>query len=291
MWGYLKRSWTKLPSVVRVVITGFAVLLAGILPWQGLVSVNLEVGSTFPWAFFVQLAYLALLWQYLQGKGWPRSTAQIRHQYLRANAVPPSHLVWAIIAGSLFVAALVGLQIVGWMLVRIPPAQLEEFAILESYPAWTVIPLLLMGAVVTGLIEEAAFRGYMQVPLEERYSPEVAIGIVAVIFAIAHLPSPLALMGLILGGVGWGVLAYLTDSILPGIVFHTVANAVIWIWAWGDRASLERILTSGVLQDSPDLSFVAVFGLTIILGVAAFGAFGKLAKVRDAATGLGNGAA
>jgi len=194
----LKLAWMKLPLAVRAIIAGFAVLLAGIVPWSALASANLQLGSTLPWAVFVELAYLAGLWWFLSGKGWPKSTSSVRRQSLRANAVGPRLLGWSIVAGSLFVSTLIALRVVGWLLVSVPPTTLEEFALLEGHPAWTVVPLLLMGAVVTGLMEEAAFRGYMQVPLEQRYGPEIAIGVVAVIFALAHFPSPLALPGFIL---------------------------------------------------------------------------------------------
>jgi membrane protease YdiL (CAAX protease family) len=285
----LNLAWMKLPLAVRAIVAGFAVLLAGIVPWSALASANLQVGSTFPWAVLVELVYLAGLWWFLSGKGWPKSTSSVRRQYLRANAVGPRLLGWSIVAGSLFVSTLIALRVVGWLLVSVPPTTLEEFALFEGHPAWTVVPLLLMGAVVTGLMEEAAFRGYMQAPLEQRYSPEIAIGVVAVIFALAHLPSPLALLGFILGGVGWGLLAYLTDSILPGAGLHAAADAAVWLWVWGDRDSVESLLMANVLQGEATLPFVVAGGLTAALAIAAALAFGKLGQVRQAERRNGKG--
>jgi membrane protease YdiL (CAAX protease family) len=278
----LTLAWMKLPVAVRAIAAGFAVLLAGIVPWSALASANLQVGSTFPWAVLVELAYLAGLWWFLSGKGWPKSTSSVRRQYLRANAVGSRLLGWSVVAGGLFVSTLITLRVVGWLLVSVPPTTLEEFALLEGYPAWMVVPLLIMGAVVSGLIEEAAFRGYMQAPLEQRYGPEIAIGVVAVIFALTHLPSPLALPGFILGGVGWGLLAYLTDSILPGAGLHAAADAAVWLWVWAARDSVASLLASNARQGDATLPFVVAVGLTVALGIAAALAFWKLARVRQA---------
>jgi hypothetical protein len=44
-----------------------------------------------------------------------------------------------------------------------------------------------MGAPVAGIIEESAFRGYMQGPIERRYGLLVAILITGTMFAIVHL--------------------------------------------------------------------------------------------------------
>lgn len=44
-----------------------------------------------------------------------------------------------------------------------------------------------MGAPVAGIVEEAAFRGYMQAPIERRDGLVVAILITGSMFALAHL--------------------------------------------------------------------------------------------------------
>jgi membrane protease YdiL (CAAX protease family) len=43
-----------------------------------------------------------------------------------------------------------------------------------------------MAAVIAGVVEEAAFRGHMQVPLEIRYGLWGTI-VIAIMFALAHL--------------------------------------------------------------------------------------------------------
>lgn len=99
----------------------------------------------------------------------------------------------------------------------------------------------------------------------------------AVVFAIAHL-SPAAFPGLVLGGIGWGVLAYLTHSILPGVVLHTLVDAVTWLWAWSNLQSLERILTRSVLEQGADGSLALAVAVTFVLAAAMIRGFRKLAQ-------------
>ncbi len=254
------------------IVAGLGVLVAGILPWSLLAQANLHVGHRFPWAAAVELVYLALLWQYLAGKGWPASTSAARRLWLRANRVPAPILTWAFIAGGLMAAGLVAMQVLAWAFLGSP--RLQEFQELKASPPWTVMPMLVMGATVASVFEEVAFRGYMQVPLEQRHGPVLGVGIVAALFAFAHL-SPLHL----LGGVGWGLLAFLSNSVLPGIVIHAVLDGGVWLWAWLNLEVVERIVQSGASSDSV-FPLGTVWGLTLASWAGAAVAFWKLGRVR-----------
>jgi membrane protease YdiL (CAAX protease family) len=275
-------AWTKLPVVVRAILGGVAIVAVGVAPWSALAAANLHVASSFPWASIVGLTYLTLLWTWLGGRGWPRTTAEVRRRNLRANAVGGRLLLWTVISGTLFASGLIAVTVMGWMLAAVPASRLDEFTMLSAYPWWTTIPLLLTSSLVAGVVEEAAFRGYMQVPVERRHGPVVAIGVVAAVFTMAHLPSPIAWPGFVLAAMGWGVLAYLSGSILPGVVFHALVNASVWMWALLNRASLERVLAANALQEGPGSALGLSVGVTMTLATAAILAFVKLAKVRHA---------
>ncbi len=275
-------TWKRLPVVVRAILGGLAIVAVGVAPWSALAAANLRVASSFPWAAIVGLIYLTLLWNWLGGRGWPRSSGEDRRRYLRAHGVRGRMLAWSAISGTLFAAALVAMTVTGWMLAAVPASRLDEFATLRTYPWWTTTPLLLTSSLVAGVVEEAAFRGYMQVPLERRHGPVVAILVVAAVFALIHFPSPVALPAFVLGSAGWGVLAFLSGSILPGVVLHGLVNASVWIWALSNRASLERVLALNVLRDGPGATFGLSVGVTMALATAAVLAFVNLAKVRHA---------
>jgi membrane protease YdiL (CAAX protease family) len=56
-----------------------------------------------------------------------------------------------------------------------------------SLRAHALPPVVWAWALLAGIIEESAFRGYMQGPIERRYGLVVAILITGTMFAIAHL--------------------------------------------------------------------------------------------------------
>jgi membrane protease YdiL (CAAX protease family) len=223
---FITELWRRLPVVVRAVVAGAAAAAVGTLPWAGLVSTNLRYGSALPWAVPVMAVYLLLYWRYLvRGQGWPRSTSDSRRANARANA--PHDDAWgaALMAGILGLVSILLLQGVIGRLVRLP--QQRDLDI-SQYPTITVLAWVIMGAVVAGVVEETAVRGYMQRPIERRHGPVVAILISGSMFGLAHLTHPE--VGLVLlpyyvaVSAVYGTLAYLTDSIFPSMVLHAGGN-------------------------------------------------------------------
>jgi membrane protease YdiL (CAAX protease family) len=128
----------------------------------------------------------------------------------------------ALIAGGSGIVALVSALRIANGFVELPPQNLPDLA---GVPSSTIIALLIAAAPIAGIVEEAAFRGYMQSALERSVGPAIAILITGSMFAIAHLdftwvlwPYYLAVSAL------YGAIAYLTRSILPSIALHTAGN-------------------------------------------------------------------
>lgn len=218
-------TWARLPVVVRAVLAGAAVAAAGIVPWAALASANIAYRSSVPWAIGPGALCLWLFWRYVNGAGWPRSTAAARRAHARANAIPDDVWSAALFAGVLGLVALVlGLRVYN-RLVTLPPASDE----LKDVPLVTSAFLLLLAALVAGVVEETAYRGFMQRPIERRHGGAAAILLTGAIFASMHFVRDevtLALMPFFLAvGVLYGALAHITDSTLPGIVLHAGGNA------------------------------------------------------------------
>lgn len=219
--------WLRLPVVLRAVLAGLVVGSAGNIPWGVLVSANSRYWSSVPWAVPPTALYLWFFWRYVQGAGWPRSTAEARRTNCRANRL--SEKVWgmALFAGGLGLVALVLFLGVVNRLVSLPA---QPAGNLSHIPFITVVSWLLMSSVVAGVVEEASFRGYMQGPIERRHGPVVAILVTGSLFGFAHFTHPevtLILMPYYLAVAAiYGAVAYLTNSILPSMVLHSAGNVL-----------------------------------------------------------------
>ena len=231
--------WQRLPVVVPAVLAGSAVAAAGVLPWVFFVTWNQKLLMSVPWAVLPTALYLWLFWRYLQGAGWPRSTADARRTGLRANRLSGDVWGMALVAGVLGFAALLPLLGVLSRLVRLP-AESQPIVLPPQMPFVTVWLLLVMASVVAGVVEEAAFRGYMQGAIERRHGPVVAILATGALFGLGHVTHhpdailPMMPFYLAVAAI-YGGLAYLTNSILPGLVLH----------AGGDVFSLTRLWATG----------------------------------------------
>lgn len=107
-------------------------------------------------------------------------------------------------------------------LVVLPQQQLPD---LSKIPSVTVVSLLVVAAPVAGIVEEAAFRGYMQGPIERRHGFAIAILITGMMFAVAHLDfTPVLWPYYVAVSAIYGGVTYLTNSILAAVVLHTCGN-------------------------------------------------------------------
>ncbi len=271
--------WTKIPVIIRAIIVGMLVQILGIMPIFLLLQKNVEIWNQLPWAFPVGILYLWFFVNYIRGKGWPKSTILSRKESFRVNSMDSSVQFWAIISGCLFSITLAGMIIWGWLFAEWPLEQIERLKTFAECPKWTILPLLFMAVLATGIIEESSYRGYMQVPIEKRHNPTVAIIIVAIVFAVSH-PLPNAILPFfIIGSLGWGVLAYLSNSNLPGMIVHTMVDLTFFTWGLYNFDTLETMQRYSVLNSGLSFLFVLTVSASIVFGAATIFSFIKLAKV------------
>lgn len=220
----------------------------------------------------VTAIYLWFFWRYLNGD-WPGDdTAATRRASLRAHALPLVVWAWALLAGGLGIIALVLALRIANRFVALPDQTLPPE--LAQVPPITLISLLLAAAPIAGIIEESAFRGYMQGPIERRYGLVVAILITGTMFAVAHLDFTWQLWPYYVAVAAiYGTVTHLTNSILPAIVLHTAGNLYsnFDLWLHG-RAEWQAGTTTGSLWMQ-----AATLAIIVIVMVWAYAMLARVA--------------
>ncbi len=221
-------------ALARTALVALAIAFVPQGIWSALIAVNLRIGPTIPWAVVVMAVLLSVVARYLASRRGPAGTSGTRHRPPRAGIVSPSLLMWAWLAGACAVVALVGYWIILASFVRMPGSVLPD---LSAYPWWTASLAVAAGAAISPLCEQVGLWGYWQVALEREYSGPTAIIATAVFFAVLpHPPVHTALwpkwIFFFLAGLTFSTMAYLTDSILPGLAVHAVALLMFFVFVW-----------------------------------------------------------
>jgi membrane protease YdiL (CAAX protease family) len=202
--------------------------------WSALIIVNLRTTPAVPWATALMTLALWFVVRYLSGRPQPWSGPKVKRRPPRANLVSRPVLLWAWLAGALAVVALIGVWITLASILRMPGSVLPD---LSAYPWWTAAFAVVTGAAISPLCEQAGFWGYWQVALEREFSGLTAILCTAIVFAVlphppGHAPLWPKWLFFFLTGCTFSTMAYLTDSILPGLAVHVLALFTFFTFVW-----------------------------------------------------------
>jgi membrane protease YdiL (CAAX protease family) len=260
----------RIPQVVIFGLLALALTIFTGAVWSGLLIANLATSASLPWAVVVMAGLLWLMSQSLGGR-W---ASPERRRRLRARPVSGARLAWALAAGGLAIAALAGLWPVLSQLAKVRGSPLPDFS---RYPLITVLLVVAMASLATAAAEEAGFRGYFQGLLEEKAGGPLAILIAAVVIAPAHgltqgfgWPSVLFYL---LVDMTFGALAYLTQSILPGLLVHALGLVIFFTLVWPKDTALRLVANGGA-----DAMFWLHLAQAVICASLALLAFGRLAQ-------------
>ena len=259
------RFWRRVPVVVRAIVLGFLVTEIGIMAWMGALAFVPGIGSL--------VAMGGVLWlycKYFSGSWWPKATAEARRHSFRAIKLSGAVWRWGLVAAVLFVVAAQSALVLTFRVIEFPAELFAQEYGFDALPVWAAWVFIVMSSLVAGICEEIGFRGYMQVPLEKRYGPVVAISIVSIMFMLLHLNqawAPPVLFYLFALGALVGILAYVCNSLIPSIVAHVVTDVFNFSYWWSDvagRFEMQTIAETGI-----DLHFVA-WSLVFATAVALF---------------------
>jgi membrane protease YdiL (CAAX protease family) len=277
-----------IPALVRAVASGVVVGLLGTIPWASMVTANTRVLPTVPWASLAMAVILFAWWRYfVRGRGWPGSTAEARRRAARANPVPDDLWGPALGAGLLGLVTTLLLQGVLGRLVTLPQQQdLDP----SQYPVLTVAAWILMSAVVAGVVEETAFRGYMQGGIERRHGLPTAILVTGTAFSLIHFTHPevgIVLLPFYLSVAAvYGLMTAATNSIYPSLVLHAGGNmfAAVNLFTQGQSEwQLPGTPALTIWQSGLDGAFLANLAMFVVAGGATVMAFRGLFKAAASA--------
>ena len=268
-------SSTQLSMIIRFGVLALMLTIVTGAVWTALLIINLQANPTIPWAPAVMAIFLWLLWLYLVGR-WPFSKiSPARQGHLRARPVTGSVFIWAIAAGGFSIVSLAGFWIVLIQLVSVRGNVLPDYS---KYPLSTVILVVGIASLVTSVVEEAGFRGYFQSVLEPKVGGPLAILIMAFVIAPAHgLTQGFAwptLLFYFLVDAMFGWMAYLTDSILPGLTIHFMGLLIFFSLIWPYDPTRHLISAGGT-----NIQFWLSIAQTFIFAVLSMMAFRRLVKI------------
>lgn len=207
------------------ILAGAAIAIVGILPWAMLAPINARLRPDLPWAALAIALFLAIFIAWLHGIGAPSAAREARRYRLRLWRPTPS--AWTR-AGLGPTSAILSILVVLYAL-WIAFAHGNPSPDLSPYPTTMYrVSIVVMGAIVSGVVEEVAFRGYLQTGLE-RFGAGPAILVTSLVFVLFHgvhgWQSLLLLgPGLFIASVLYGLLAYHTGSIVPGMIMHVLGD-------------------------------------------------------------------
>lgn len=259
------KFWNKLPSIIRGIIIGMLIQVIGVMPLFFLIQKNIEILPSFPWAVLAGGFLLLVFWKFFTGKKlfFSSSSSLERIDLSRTKKLQSNAIKMMLVSGFFLSITLFAFVFMGYMLAKVPLQQVELLSALKNIPLWTSIPLLFLASLATGVVEELAWRGYAQRIMEQNYAPIIAICVVAMVFTIIHfLPLPVWPI-FFLGSLGWGFLAYYSNSLIPGIIYHTLIDLTAFIWAMYNLENLKEILNYNIFEDGINSLF------KILLAVAA----------------------
>jgi hypothetical protein len=157
-----------------------------------------------------------------------------------------------------------------------------------AMPVVTALALIVMGSIVAGVTEEAAFRGYMQGRIERRYGLPVAIIVSGTLFGLLHLPThPTDVLWMLPYYIGvsavYGGLTWAANSILPALVLHVVGDIVVltrWWLTGRPEWQIGSTLPPLVWERGVDAQFVLTAIVSIALVIATAVAYLAVRRLR-----------
>lgn len=253
----------------------FSAILAGILIAMAVANVwtllLFNVGTLL--AAIIEIAFLALFIWWAQGSGPPRAMHRARINAFRRVALSPREMFWGVLAALAFAVAVHASIVLLFRFVPYPTAAFRQGYDISFIPTqqmrWLAV---VISAASAAICEETGFRGFVQQPIESRYSVPIAILVSSLLFTGWHLTKAWALLGMVPivfgAGVLLGLIAWSSQSLIPTMIGHFVMDVGLFGYWWTGVAGsfpLRPITETGVDHSFVITICIFVTSLAIVL--------------------------
>lgn len=264
--------WARLAISLRAIIFGLLLALVAGNVWPVLL---LKLGM--PLAAFAEASFLALFLWWTRGGGPPHSAEAARATAFRSGRLSSAQWFWGLTAAFFFAATIHASIVLLFRFVPFPITAFRHGYDISFLPSQFLRGLaVVVSAISAGVCEETGFRGYMQRPIEQRHGAPVAILISSLFFMAVHLTKAWATPGMVPivfgAGVLLGLLAWSSQSLIPGMIGHIVMDIGLLAYWWTGIAggfSARTITQTGV--DRPFLIALAAFVMSLGIVLLAIG--------------------
>lgn len=267
-------SRNGLSLIMKAVLTGFLVSSAGIAVWSLFL---LKIAA--PWSVIPMVLALWVYLRWFSGSWVPKSNQAIRRNRFRLGHLSATDRIGSLAAALLFVVIVQAGFVITFRILEFPAVRFTaDYKILDSMPTGVAWLIIIMSSIVAGICEETGFRGYMQVPLENKFGSATGIFITSIVFMLIHLTHSWAapiIPHIFFASVLLGILAYRSGSLIPGIIGHSILDIFdygVWWTNITGGFNKKTIFVTGI-----DLHFIV---FCLVFGLALFGFFRAVNRLR-----------
>ena len=253
-------------ATLRAVVAGLLIAMVAANVWP-LLLLNLGVRV----AAIIEVIFLALYVWWAGGGGPPRKGQAARAAAFRGKILSPAQWTWGLVAAFFFAVTIHASLVLLFRFVPFPAMAFRQGYDFSFIPTlhlrWVAVAI---SAVSAAICEETGFRGYMQQPIELSYGAPAAIAISSFLFMAVHLTKSWALVGMIPivfgAGLLLGLLAWSSESLIPGMIGHTVMDVGLFAYWWTGIAG--TFTARPISESGVDRLFVIACGaFTISLSI------------------------
>jgi membrane protease YdiL (CAAX protease family) len=274
-----------LSTLALAIGSGCAFAVLGLGAWGGLLTLGMRSPQYFPFGLALMGGFLIAALTWLKWGRWPKAGLDFRRNAVRLDLVSP-RIFGLSLAGGL------STMLAGFLLYvahRTLAGMGGEGALVLPHASFAaLLPGLVMAGIVAGVIEEVAFRGFMQTTLERRFGIIPAIAVSGFVWALFHTnhayfgEEAIVWFGIFLAvATMLGLIAHRTRSLVPGVAVHSSFDTIYFVAA-GLLAPCSTPIAWLQSFASP-ATLIAAATLMAIVACASWVAFWRQTKSREVA--------